>query len=108
MEIGVALICACLPTYRPLLPKSMGVSDIFKSWYSSLLNITQSRTGSTSSDIPKAQVSNYSRFDSNRDDTMGEEHFNKAVGVSDIDVQFSKTGAYPLSTISVVRRFDAV
>lgn len=90
IELGTALIGACLPTYRPLLPKSFAISDTFKHWYSSLFKSARSKTDNTSSGMSKTQVFDISRIDRNRNDSIGEEHLTQAVGGSDTDTQNSK------------------
>ncbi|KAI4138850.1 MAG: hypothetical protein L6R39_006573 [Caloplaca ligustica] len=45
VQLGVAIICACLPTYRPLIPKSFGLSSTGKHWYFSFYKITRSEKG---------------------------------------------------------------
>ena len=51
IQISLATVCACLPVYRPLLPKSIGMSARIKTWYSStrsMLGRTQSSSTSDS------------------------------------------------------------
>lgn len=36
IETGTAIICACLPTYRPLIPQRCTMSAKLKNWYSSI------------------------------------------------------------------------
>ena len=36
IENGLSIICACLPTYRPLLTKSLSIPKDVRAWYSSL------------------------------------------------------------------------
>ena len=110
IELGVSLICACLPTYRPLLPKSLGISDTFKSWCSSLFNTTRSKTGSSSSGISEAQDLEQSRFDRNRIDAISEGDLTEADGGSDTGTQFPKSGAssvYAVSMESDLTLFDS-
>ena len=110
IELGVSLICACLPTYRPLLPKSLGISDTFKSWFSSLFNVTRSKTGSSSSCTSKAQDLRHSRFDRNKDDITSEDDLTEADGGSDTGTQFPKSGAsssYAVSMESDSTLFDS-
>ena len=110
IELGVSLICACLPTYRPLLPKSLGISDTLKSWYLSIFNVTRSKTGSSSSGITKPQDLRHSRFDRNRDDALSEGNLTEADGGSDTSTHFPKSGAssvYALSVESDLTLFDS-
>ena len=101
IELGVSLICACLPTYGPLLPKSLGISAMFKSWYSSLFNVTRSKTSNSSLGISKAQDFQHSRFDRNKYDAISEGHFTQADGRSDTRNQFPKSGAYSWDAVSM-------
>ncbi|KAL8723797.1 MAG: hypothetical protein Q9181_007189 [Wetmoreana brouardii] len=55
-ELGVAIVCACLPTYRPLLPKSFGFFKV-KTWYFSFYRITGTDHGSASKPDRQAERS---------------------------------------------------
>ena len=84
------------------MPKSLGISGAFKRLYSSLFNVTRSKTtGDSSSGISKTQVIQHSRFNRSKDDAMSEEHLTQVVGESDTEAQFPKSGTYPLDAVSM-------
>lgn len=80
IHAGTAIICACLPTYRPLFPRLAAFSNNVRQRYRNLVNSTR-RTRSTKSsaeeipvDLPKSRYTEIA--DGHRDCS----HHTKAVG----------------------------
>lgn len=71
MENGLGVICACLPTYRPLLTKGTSIPTDVRAWYSSLRDSSCSWGGGphSSKTVPPTNA-NHDSFDSRK-------HYNK-------------------------------
>lgn len=80
VELGVALICACLPTYLPLVPKSFGLSSTVRSWYNSLLSVMRSRPRGFRGGQPNNDLSGYNSFDHRESSSMDKVHLTQAIG----------------------------
>lgn len=44
IELAVAIVCACLPTYGPFLKRSPIIESYLKSWYTQFLSRTAPRS----------------------------------------------------------------
>lgn len=55
IQLSIAVVCACLPTYGPLLPSKTFFSTNVKGWYSSLTSFLGRRQRSSASD-PKSDL----------------------------------------------------
>ena len=69
VELATALICACFPTYGPLLRTGL-IKSTFKSWYTSLLSNIKSRSRSTEmqdypskTDTVSSGITKHSQYD---------------------------------------------
>lgn len=93
LETGIAIICACLPTYRPLLAYSSPLLNRLKQWYGS-----QKLTRSSTTAFSRGHSDSGSQF--NRLGDQNNQHFVEATGVpkrsGDSDLE-----GYPLGTVSV-------
>lgn len=97
VETGVAIICACLPTYRPLLASGSPLFGRLKQWYGSRKLTRSSKTA-----FSGGHSSTASQFKRLGDQSSNNERFAGAIhiavpknhGVSDPE-------SYPLGTISV-------
>lgn len=102
IELGTAIICACLPTYRPLLHGSR-LGD-------SLASARHSLGGNGSTTVVQSTLhkgyrdlrSGYNRFanDTNSDKM----YLNKVAGGS--GAESNESSSIPLNAISVERRFE--
>lgn len=75
VELGVAIICACLPTLRPIFPKRPLMSTSLKNWYNSLRGSSKSSQGTHSRGVSRSTYGNkpapgYNRFDTETPDTI--------------------------------------
>jgi hypothetical protein len=52
IQQGIACICACIPTFRPLLPKENHLPRLLKNWRASVMSVLGSRSKSSASDTP--------------------------------------------------------
>lgn len=107
VELGIAIICACLPTYRKLLPSKYVFLVTVQSWYNSLLGtVRTTRTGESGGNASFAGHSNYSRFGGNEEDNSTDrERLTKAVRGRDGGHRGTPV---PLNVISVEHRVDVV
>jgi hypothetical protein len=103
VELACAIVCACLPTYAPLLPRET-VFPSLKSWYASLVNSFRSTNQSKSS---KVQSSEYSggggSDDRSQDRPMGNDHVHltKAVTEQKFMEQYWSWDSFPRCNIKV-------
>ena len=106
IELGVALICACLPTYRPLLPKTFGLPSTVRGWYTSLLSVTRSR-GSTKA-TSNNDLSGYNKFDHRESFSMDKVHLTQAIGGNKSRQNDELGNSCPLHGIAVESRVEVV
>jgi hypothetical protein len=98
IELGIAIICGNLPTYRPLLRSDNGFWPVLTTWISSLRKTINS--GSIFSS--KSYKSHPSSKRSDRDD---EENLTSVSGiVKRYDSRMAPT--YPMNSISVENRIE--
>lgn len=105
IELGVALICACLPTYRPLLTHSLGMLNVVKSWFSPLLDISRTGSYKSSKGLSSSNNSAYARFDRHGLDSIDKAHLTEARAVKHVDGD-NQSNSYPLNAISVQSRIE--
>ena len=108
IELGTAIICACLPTYRPLLAEGFVASNIIKSWYSSLLDATGSKSRGSSKVSSNHGKSAFVRIDRHGLDSVDEDHLTEAVRGPEAGNEPHKSNSYPMNVISVQSRIEVV
>lgn len=105
IELGTAILCACLPTYRKLLPSKFTIPQSIKSWYDSLLGTISSERLKKSAS--SKEPSDYNRFgDGEEADLVNKTYLTEAVGGDKTGTLYHQDGAFPLNAIAVDRRYD--
>ncbi|KAL9003099.1 MAG: hypothetical protein Q9188_004004 [Gyalolechia gomerana] len=108
IQIGFAVICCCLPTYRPLLPSSQKFTTKVIAAYSSVSSLVSRQprrsTGPPTSESSVAKLGDGSRH--NLYQSIGED---SAVNTSCTTAQSGASeGLYPLHSINVIKSVDIV
>lgn len=103
IELGVAIIAACLPTLRALLPGGSLVPASIRSWYASLINTKRGSQDSNSKGLSEGTYgthssSHYMQFDHEGSDTA---HLTNAKGGSKADDRYGLERPIPMNAISV-------
>ena len=115
IENGLAIICACLPTYRPLLTKGFSLTTDFHAWYSSLLHNTRSwRGGSQSSkttpstDANKGVFENRKRYNQIEDGMLDGTYLTSVTGDFEASADTVAGKDFPLDSIRVKNTTEVV
>lgn len=99
VELGVGILCACLPTYRPLLRQ---ISTLFPG----LLRQSQrSKSNSLSKDSTAGRAPRYNQLHGK---LVEQPYFNKAVGGMGLEREGMHAGNYRLNQIYVESRVEVV
>lgn len=106
IENGLAIICACLPTYKPLLPKSSILDSTFGKWYKSLLSGTLVRQARRSDRTAKDQHQDHHA--QLHDGTAVHVHLTEVIRVHSTESTDIAGLAYPLHTIRVKDEVEIV
>lgn len=108
VQTGTAIICACLPIYRPLFSQPHVLSTKFKSWNSSLRNRSQSRKSKTNA--PSSNPSNANAFDRRDNGWKGssETPLVDAKSTTLCPASDEVELSYPMNAIAVETRIDIV
>ena len=112
VENGLALICACLPTYRPLLSKGQAVLLSLNTWYSSLLSTRSRHEKQATPDSPSGSAQaggaiDRKRYNQSHDGTQDHFRLTESTGTSAVDHMVAGKD-YPLNTISVNSTVEVV
>ena len=110
IELGVAIIAACLPTLRALLPGGSLVPASVRSWYASLINTKRGSQDSNSKGLSERTYGTYSsshymQFDHEGSDTA---HLTNAKGGSRADDRYGLERPIPMNAISVKDTVEVV
>ena len=109
IENGLAIICACLPTYRPLLTTSQAFLVSVNSWYSSLLSRgSQSKASGFTETEHVSDNQSRKRYNQIADGTQDNLYLAKAVGGSGAGEEFGDGKDYPLGAIKVKSTTEVV
>ncbi|MCJ1459112.1 hypothetical protein MMC28_009489 [Mycoblastus sanguinarius] len=113
VENGLAIICACLPTYRPLLSKVFSLGTDVRAWYSSLLGNTRSwGGGSHSSKSTPAADANKSdsrkHYNQIEDGTLDGAHLTSVIGDLEASADIVAGKDIPLNSIHVKNTTEVV
>ncbi len=85
IENGLAIICACLPTFRPLLSGNTLVASTLNSWYNSLLSTSrgsQSKQSGHTASVHNDDRRQLKRYNQIEDGTQDDIHLTNLVGGS--------------------------
>lgn len=99
IENGLAIICACLPTYRPLLPKGSILDSTLGKWYKSLLSSTHTRRGTGAKPTANSDLRN--QYNQIEDGTADHVHLTEAIGGDKVGGTYVAGRDYPLNAIKV-------
>ena len=106
---GLAIICACLPTLRPLLPRGSAALTRFSHWYYSYVSSRRGQRRSQQSYGPQSSgrddLPAYNRLGERDIDRV---HLTKVTGGSISEEDMNAGRAYPLNTITVRRSLEVV
>ena len=105
VENGLALICACLPTYRPLLSKGQAVLLSLNTWYSSLLSTRsrhekQATPDSSSGSAQAGDTIDRKRYNQIHDETQNHFRLTEFTNTSAVNHMITSKD-YSLHTINV-------
>ena len=119
IEIGTALVCACLPIYRPLLPKELPLTRHLTTWLSSIRSTWRLSRSRAKRSAGASPTSDSKPLRNNDDDKKGfhrfdghsqeERHFASEVGgdKKGRNIVVGK-GDYPMHEIEVQKTIDIV
>ena len=114
VQLAFAVICSCLPTYRPLLPKGNILTGL-KSQYLELLERSRRHkssvtdpevTGRHKSSLQESWSSRYNNIPNPVDDTMV--LTSATGGIHNRDERGTEGQKFPLNAISITRSVDMV
>ena len=115
IENGLAIICACLPTYRPLLAKGFSLTTDFRAWYSSLLHNTRSWGGGSqsskvtpSTDANKGVFDNRKRYNQIKDGVLDSTYLTSVTGDLEASADTVAGKDFPLNSIRVKNTTEVV
>ena len=109
-QLNVGIVCACLPTLRPVVPKSATVTttirNLISSLRSSLRTSASNRGPATDGQSNDASISNRNnRYRNISHDAIDKAHLTEAVGGSE---PFDPKKSYPLGRITVQKDIEVV
>lgn len=119
IQLAFAIICCCLPTYRPILPSRTFLSS-FKSRYASLLErrsqpsaASSKQTGQEVTYNSNGSRSRYKQYDNLSDggvDRLGLTHATDAVAVAGVGRESQSIAGkdFPMNAINVKSQVDVV
>lgn len=111
IELGFAIICACLPTYGPLLVEMAKISHSLRSWQLSLFeSLRGSRGASVGSRNKTVSGTNEDifRYNALDDETTDIARLTPAFGKPKGNDQYSAVESYPMTPISAQDTFRTV
>lgn len=114
VQLGIGVICCCLTTFRPLLPKGQFLTHL-KSQYTKLLGRSQRhRSSLSSSGMTRPNKGSTQQPWQNRYNNVGDAEGDTMVltsatgGIHDGDKHTTGETGFPLNTISVRRSVEIV
>lgn len=114
IENALAIICACLTVYRPLLSRGHAFALSVTTWYSSLLGSTQRSRKAQTKQTEYSQGDEHSgaqarsRYGQIEDGTLDNIYLTKATGGSEVEGGFVAGENYPLNAINVKETTEVV
>ncbi|APA11193.1 hypothetical protein SS1G_11403 [Sclerotinia sclerotiorum 1980 UF-70] len=106
VELASAILCACLPTYGPLLSGIDITSSTVKSWFSSLIG--SKRNSQNSKATNPSSKSNHSRYNQLEDSLNKSQKFRTNSKPSTSEEHLHAGGDYQMNNIMVERSVEVV
>jgi len=110
IENGLAILCACLPIYKPILDRVMALFSNIRTWNSSLLGSGRGQAGISKTTPSSEDSSTRHEASQNSYQKIQDDHTYtvKALGGSDARDGSVSDSDFSLRTIQAKRSFDAV
>ncbi|KAM3070297.1 hypothetical protein ACMFMG_010133 [Clarireedia jacksonii] len=112
VELASAILCACLPTYGPLLSSTDITSSTIKSWFSALIGSMRSSQNSKATDSSSigqsSSKSNYAWYNQLGDSQHKSGKFGTNTKVSTSEEHLHAGSDYQMNNIMVERSVEVV